>query len=299
MTDHMNYTPPLEPWFRPSAPAQFWLLQLSQMVGTSTTTPVWKFGLTSLVPRSVTEFFPCAESIGIWLLNPSDFCFTLSYYGVLYCLSFMVLFRIFQVRFQISNMVCFLALGIHCAFCLFRLSCRYFSLFSFFDLSATSKQVQKMIEACFLWLLQSHVNVWNGVIISMIKYYGTTMDDLGLDHLQYLTAQLNTRLSSSGLETCLISFLLVFLRSISLILFNVLLSVIVWDSSVIERKSEIAGLWDSTWQIGESCLLVTARNAMQKTPSSVVFGVQELLGRVSERTCACKLLPLICTVDSN
>lgn len=107
-----NYTPPLEPWFRPSAPAQFWLLQLSQMVGTSTTTPVWKFGLTSLVPRSVAEFFQCAESIGIWLLNPSDFCFTLSYYGVLYCLSFMVLFRIFQVRFQISNMVCFLALGI-------------------------------------------------------------------------------------------------------------------------------------------------------------------------------------------
>ncbi len=39
--------------------------------------------------------------------------------------------------------------------------------------------------------------------------------------------------------------------------------------------------------MAESCLLVT--NAMQ-TPSSVVFGVRELSGRVSERTCACKLL---------
>ena len=38
MTD-TNYTPPLEPWFRPSAPAPFWLLQLSRMVGPSTTTP--------------------------------------------------------------------------------------------------------------------------------------------------------------------------------------------------------------------------------------------------------------------
>lgn len=118
-----------------------------------------------------------------------------------------------------------------------------------------------MIEACFLWLLQSHVNVWNGVIISMIKYYGTTMDDLGLDHLQYLTAQLNTRLSCSGLETCLISFLLVFLRSISLILFNVLLSVIVWDSSVIECNQELQVFGIQHGKSEKSCLLVTARNA--------------------------------------
>ena len=146
---------------------------MESILGTSTTTyTIWQSGVTNrLNVRNLTSEF-------LWLLL---------YIVVFWCpeivyFSFQDDSGIFQVHFHISNMVCVLALGITLRILPLPLVLPLFS--ALLVLWPVRNKQTSIIKACFLWLLQSHVNVWNRVIISMIKYYGITMDDLGLDHLQ-------------------------------------------------------------------------------------------------------------------